>query len=104
MNRTTLKHQDWTITATCRKHSPHDVSGPGRYSGHAIAVLADHENEYRWSDPRPQTAHVVGRTYASSEACLAALVAEVTHRIHLLERGERRSPVISGQAASHFPP
>ena len=86
MNRTTIKHLGWTISATCRKHSPHDLSGPGRYTGHAIAVLAAGANDHCWADTRPISSEIISHVFASSEACLAALVAQAIRQIHLQDR------------------
>lgn len=84
MNKTKTRYRDWTISATCRKHSPHDISGPGRYTGHAIAVLTELENNHLWADSRPQTSDLVSQVYVSSGACLEVLVAQVKGLIDAL--------------------
>lgn len=90
MNRTTIQHLGWSISATCRKHSPHDLSGPGRYTGHAIALLAEGENDHWWGDTRPISSEIISRVFASSEACLAALAAQAIGQIHLQDRRHER--------------
>ena len=99
MNRTKIRYLDWIVTATCRKHSPHDASGPGRYTGYGIAVLADLDNDHCWSDPRPQTSDIVSQVYSSSDACLAAIVAQLTQQIKTMDRRGSHSRVAPAQAA-----
>ncbi len=106
MNKIKVTYLDWIITATCRKHSPHDVSGPGRYTGHAIAVLGDFDNDRGWSDTRPMTTDIVSEVCASSDGCLAALVAGAKARVDALGK---RAPipamfsVRSSAGAIHIP-
>jgi len=96
MNRTATEHLGWTISATCSKHSPHDLSGPGRYTGHAIAVLAARENDHWWADTRPISSEIISHVFASFEACLAALVAQAIRQIHLQDqRHDRRADASS---------
>src|SRR5687768_15617304 len=104
MKRIRTTYLDWVITATCRKHSPHDVAGRGRYTGHAIAELAVFEHIGDWTDSRPLTSDIVSQVCASSDACLAELVAGARARIDALRRPSLLAPpggAYSAGAAQH---
>lgn len=110
MNRTTIKHLGWTISATCRKHSPHDLSGPGRYTGHAISVLGERENDHWWADTRPISSEIISHVFATSEACLAALVAQAIRQIQTQDRrhelrddSRSEARLFASQAAARTP-
>ena len=73
----TTRYRGWNITINCLKHSNSDPRAPLYFTARAFAVLDQSAYPSVWSDPRPQTASIVNRVFASTQACAQALEIQI---------------------------
>ncbi|MRW82916.1 hypothetical protein GJ698_02275 [Pseudoduganella sp. FT26W] len=77
-------YRGWEITIRC-SHIASKIH-PARYTAIAEAELQPGENPGDWVDPRMQVLSTGGRSFATGDACINALLGEAKQLIDALRR------------------